>query len=79
MPDQPRRLRVVFRRSPDPHADRARAEILDLLAHGLASSELAQARAEAEAALGRAFQHEPDPPSEPSPVETLKRRALSGA
>lgn len=79
MPEQPRPLRVVFRPAPDPRPGGPRDEILDLLAQGLATRELTQARAEAEAALGRPFQHQPEPTAELSPVEALKRRALGGS
>lgn len=76
MPEQPRRLRVVFRPADEPNPDGARADILSLLAQGIASHELAAARAAAEARLGRALRHEPDPVVELSPVEALRRRAL---
>ena len=78
MPEQPKRLRVVFRRAPDPHPEGPRAEILDLIAQGLATRELAEARTEAEASLGRPFQHQPELQAEVSPVEALKGRALRG-
>ena len=78
MPEQPKRLRVVFRCAPDPHPEGPRGEILALVAQGLASRELALARAEAEATLGRPFQHQPEPQAEVSPVEALKRCALRG-
>lgn len=79
MPEQPRRLRVVFRRTPDANPDGPGGELLDRIAHGLASRALATARAEAEAALGRPFRHEPEPEIERSPVDALKERALRGS
>ncbi len=79
MPVQPRRLRVVFRRAPDPEPERVRHEVIDLVAQGLASRALTEARAEAEARLGRPLQHEPEPSVEPSPVKRMMRRALEGA
>ncbi len=78
MPEQPRRLRVVFRSTPDTHPEGPRAEILDLVAQGLATRELEASRTAAEASLGRPFQHQPVPQADLGPVEALKRRALRG-
>lgn len=71
-----RPLRVVFHRTPEPDPDAPRRDMLDLLAQGLATSALRDARAEAEAALGRPLQHAPEPPVEAGPVELMKRHVL---
>jgi len=76
MPHQPRHLRVVFHTVPDAAPEGPRHDILDLIAQGLATRGLAEARAEAEAALGRPLKHATEPVTQHDPVEAMKRRVL---